>query len=355
MMRNSRILITAVAGLLLSACTISPFRPKAFLDLEADPNPTPIEVPFGQSGTFTLTHIAEDVLQLVDLSQADPISSGRGATIHAVVLTNRYLNSYSGDTIVMALKTPDERAAFHLIDISDPNGAIQLGSFPMADTTDHEPIGLYRGFLYVHVSSPGNFDSETLNIYDLRSLTNMGDIEDLSPYLVSSTRLGFSNFDHLMTVFTGDYLYLAGDNSSDLYILNIADPSSPDLRGNVYVQYITHMQREGDRLYLHENQEFLTLDINDPERPIPLGSFTIFSRRTFGIHNGYLYVNQGNLLEIYSLEEPRQGELVHQVEFPNNSSAEQSWFNFVGDRIYLTLLSNAFIHQRGVVFANNHP
>ena len=201
-----------------------------------------------------------------------------------------------------------------------------------------------RGLLIENISNPskpilvgryGNYEkSSSLAIsgnYALVTKSIQGlDIIDISnpasPVIVTS----YGDLDRIYgdIAISGNYAYVVNysyDSYSRIDILSIADHSNPVLVGNYPIsEYRVHIEISGNFLYLaDENDGLFILDINVPETPVLMGSYTAFGVEDFSIFGDYAFV-------------PNWGLEVLNISNSTNPTLEGTFNSIEGNHIALS-------------------
>ena len=141
------------------------------------------------------------------------------------------------------------------------------------------------------------------------------DISDKSNPQVLST-LNVAVFDLYKA---GDYVYLAGGSSKNMYIIDVSDSNNPSIEGTfTTTDYVYDVVVSGNYAYIANFTAGLkVVNISDPSNPSDAASLDTNSAYGVSIYGNYLYLSDGGYgLKIIDVTNPESPSLVGSVDTP---------------------------------------
>lgn len=126
-----------------------------------------------------------------------------------------------------------------------------------------------------------------------------------NPTLVGSLTIGSGP---QQVVVSGRYAYVVDDDTEDLRILDVTEPSSPSLLGSVHIgSWPTSVFVSGRYAVAveYDSGEALVIDVSDPSAPIVTGTITLgVGLRSVFVSGRYAYVAGGSQLRVIDISDP---------------------------------------------------
>ncbi len=126
-------------------------------------------------------------------------------------------------------------------------------------------------------------------------------------------------------IISGEFLYVI-ELGGTLTVVDISDPNEPvpiELRNNMYAAYDLAINDSYAYISSHFNDEgdrgTLICDISEPLEPVIVDTSDLYIEQ-FYANEGYLYGEIEGGLEVYSLDDPFEPELVAEITSPGNVS-----------------------------------
>jgi len=211
-------------------------------------------------------YVGNQLLTIVDVS--DPqhcIDLGTWSIPQEAKINEIYLQG-------QFLYATDDSGGMSIIDVSDPYNPVQTGYF-------FQPQSYYGAF-GVWVKDTFAYISYFISSLGLKVI-NVAD--PYNPFEVGACT-GVDCQSNI--VGSGNYIYMVSGN---LYIVNIADPTTPFLE--------TYLDRWGSRVSLVNDRLFFTnwdslyvVNVSDPSNPCLVGMYPIKSRDVYAADNNYVYL-----------------------------------------------------------------
>lgn len=188
--------------------------------------------------------------------------------------------------------------------------SIQLPGMNVAIHTEGQ--FLYAGWTY----SDEYIQILGIKIYDISTINN-------PIFLGEYTE---NSFWRDAIILDGNYLYFASESPSGLRILDISNPSSPQLTGTYGGPWIRGISKDGSFVYLATDRYGpYIIDVSNPGNPILTGTYEIEAGDPFRIfiENNYAYVSTiggpsgGHyFFQIIDIENPYYPEVISNIEIP---------------------------------------
>lgn len=254
---------------------------------------------FKTSGDYAYVADRESGLQVIDIS--DPL---------AMEIIGSAATPSSADDIFISgdiAQIVDSNRELQLIDISDPSNPLPTGTVDLPTFTSLYGSGssvfISGGYAYV------NSSSNIFSIVDISVPSN--------PEITGS--LSFES-GILKIYVSGNYAYVI--DSTTLYLINIINPTNPQLMGSVELQYTIYSNSKKD-IFVSDSYAYVAgngfqiFDVSDPSNPQLTGSVGLATASGIFISGSYAYVTSGAQgLQMIDISDPVNPVVVGSVDTP---------------------------------------
>ncbi|MBN1617773.1 hypothetical protein JW887_00320 [Candidatus Dojkabacteria bacterium] len=255
-----------------------------------------------------------------------------GATIYDFVISENY----------MYLATASNTKELIVVDVSDSSNISEVGSYDSAGNTDGSAVWINGINLFLGTKSSSSTELYVLNISDPASVllvsgfevgSDINSIDGDGNYLYlgtsnNSKELTILNVQNLLSIsevgsldiasnndtvdidFDFGYVYLVNGNGNVMSIINVNNPSAPNLSstysagGSTYGVFVA-----GDEVHLSTAvaaRQHQIIDVSNKSIPVLLGEYSTEGNTSFGsyLYNGTVYIaNANNAREIYMIQQ----------------------------------------------------
>jgi len=176
--------------------------------------------------------------------------------------TNRFTPTTSGDFVDLVVSGSYAFAiqrsfGMHIVDVSDPSQAHEVGSFQSGDVTH---VKIVDNLAFLAGSRP------CLQIVDVSNPRSPKSVGQIDPTGLICNGADLAVDGHLVYFSAG---------IEGIFIFDVSDPRTPVRLGNFKSNSFlsdTHVAVAGDKLYVAGSSDFQVLDVSDPMAPVALSS-----------------------------------------------------------------------------------
>lgn len=240
-----------------------------------------------------------------------------------------------GDYAYVALS--NNSGEMEIVNISDPNSLSIVGTYNDAGNDDAR--GVYVVGDYAYLALNGGNDFSIVDVSDKANPVFVGRPASLSGGAYE-------------VVVDGDYAYLAsGNNSQEVQVIDISNPSSPalfssnNLSGNTDAITLSKM---GNYLFVGQGSNFYALDIEFPIAPNTIDVIWVFDTvndiALDFAQNTYAFVASSNNsaeFRVINVLDPGDLSIASTVDTPGNDNLLGVAYHSVFDRVYGVGTSNS--------------
>jgi len=219
-----------------------------------------------------------------------------------------------------------------VLDISDPAALVEVAS--VATPEPVRRIAISGDYVVGYWLGPG-FDPEVVAIFDVS--------DPIEPSLVGTALFGASHpLVPVDIAIDGDIVCVA--DVQQLYVVDIADPTNPEITGSGFVtgEEVTGLAFSGNYAYVTDSWErgLTVFDIFDPANPTQTVYPIPGVVRNPLVAGGYLFLDDVDELFIYDLIDPAAPELILKFE-----TIELGQMTLDGDLLYISGSSGIAIYD----------
>jgi len=218
------------------------------------------------------------------------------------------------------------------------------GSVQVFDIEDVENIDTitYLGLRVNDIVIEGNLAftaGDELAIWDISNIREINDIQSME---INSRNLRIE--DTLLATISPE-----DDESSNLYIINISDPSDPEIISNYqllssYFSDLREMEFNDNFLYLMAKWELKILDISDPRNPREVFNYRASNLGDFVIRNDKMFLSSRlSSLTMFDISDPAEPDSIWTNRFGNYGGRQKCNLELSGDYLYLEGGSNSMV------------
>lgn len=232
------------------------------------------------------------------------------------------------------------RWSVKILDVSDPTSPVMVDEFgPMPESIQHPDISLFGNYAYISISKKYVNDYQKLIfIYDL---SNPGNPIQTSSILLTTT----SHHSQAALLFAqGDYLYAMLKDEKSLFILDVSDPTSPQIISSLQGEDLTN----GYKLYVSRGYAYIgtfergsgrllhIVDVSDPQNPLYVKLFEYpdtdyppwgaLGAEDIKIAGKYMYIGSYSNVLIFDISDPINPEYVGDTDL--FGFRRQGWYGW---------------------------
>lgn len=197
----------------------------------------------------------------------------------------------SGSTVYLGVPKTDPKGVW-LVDISSPTSPARVSSAPLP----HQAEGVFVSGDYAYIAD-GQDGLHVLDVSDPWNPTEVGSLEE--PYMYLSEDLWV----------TGTEVYVA--DGTGIAIIDASDPANPvmdtyfDTRPHTMDYWIEGCMRSGDYLYVAASTELRILNVADPESVSEVAALPVLNAKEVWVEGDHVYVADGNYgMRVINLSDP---------------------------------------------------
>ncbi len=193
----------------------------------------------------------------------------------------------------------DDSAGLKIVDISDPlnpvlTGKIQAPYYSSVDVSGN----------YAYLFDRGYYKFKAFNISD-----------PANPVLAGSRNVSSSSYDLEVH---DNYAYVA--LSSELDIIDISNPATPNLTGKLVAGAGYGLSVNGNYAYVNGDNAFKIVDISSPAEPKLIGKLNLNYGKDVAVSNGYAFATSSEGITVIDIKKPASPILVNTFKTAGSAS-----------------------------------
>ncbi len=174
---------------------------------------------------------------------------------------------------------------------------------PVPGTTLSGAEGIFVSGKYAYVTSASG--SGSLSIIDISNPTN-------PVYISQVTGMGGA----LEPYVAGKYAYVVANSGGAFYVVDISDPSSPAIVGNISLSIGGTLFVSGKYAYVPGSNKLNVIDISDPTHPFITGIASSTSAIGVFVQGKYAYVTGNKSFYVYDISNPSHPTFIAMTQGP---------------------------------------